>query len=319
MLNKLFNRKKEIAYVAQPEPLPEQVDKQALDNKPPTTQTKAPVVGVLGAKGGVGASSIAVNLAAALVVTGIKTTLIDSNFQQPDAAQLMGIEPEHSLMELFHRMPFPDKQLYEACCAQMEDGRMQSAPTLNLLSPPVDGEAGLKANLSQLADCLKVIRCYADFWVIDLPRHLDKHLVNLIDVCDKILLVFEPSVAGVAACRRWLNIFNDLGYDKQRIICVLNRAGSKYVAVEQQLDTCFSDEPIFRLPNASASAWECSTAGVPMVIEHPKHAYAKAVFKLAENISQSTPPSPTQPAVEPIANLSEMPIKIPTVLTRPVN
>jgi pilus assembly protein CpaE len=273
MLNKLFNRKKETEVKA---PITSAAaDESSLSpllNKPP-----APVVAVLGAKGGVGTSSIAVNLAAALSISGIKTTLLDAVVQQPDAAQLLGAEPEHSLMELLNRMPFPDQQLYEACCFTVAG----SGNNLNLLSPPLSGEAGLKANLTQIAECLKLIRCYADFWVIDLPHYLDKHFVNLVDMCNKILLVFEPTVSGVAASRRWLNIFKDLGYDSDRIVCILNRAGSKYTLVEQQLDTCFADKSIVHLPNASASALECSSTGIPMVIAHPKHAYARAMSKLA--------------------------------------
>ncbi len=263
-----------------------------------------PVIAVLGAKGGVGSTSIAVNLAAMLAVAGKKTTLVDCNLQQPDVAQLVGIEPEHSLMEMINRLPFPDKQLYDACCAPVKSGPMGRAelcpaPTLNLLSPPLAGEAALKANLSQLAECLKLVRCYSDFWVIDLPKHLDKHLVNMTDMCDKILLVLEPTVSGVAACRRWLNIFSDLGYDKNKIICVVNRAGAKYTSVEQQLDDCFAEKPIFRLPNASAIAWDCATRGVPIVTAHPKHAYTQAITKLIQFVgvrrTRAQQASPLQP------------------------
>jgi pilus assembly protein CpaE len=266
MLNKLFSKNKEITAAVQPK----------------STRTASPIVAVLGAKGGVGATSIAVNLAVSIAIAGAKTTLFDCNLQQPDVAQLVGVEPEHSLMDLLHRMPFPDRQLYDACCTVVSN----CGNNLNLLSPPLDGEAGLKTNLSQLADCLKTIRCYADFWVIDLARHLDKHLVNLTDVCDKILLVFEPTVTGVAACRRWLNTFVDLGYDRQRIICLLNRAGAKYGAVEKHIEDCFTGETVFRLPNASATIWDSSTRGVPVIVGHPKHAYTQAMFTLAQHLKQ---------------------------------
>src|SRR5580658_8825890 len=43
-----------------------------------------PVVGVLGAKGGSGATTIAVNLAVAIASMRVRTTLIDANLQQPD-------------------------------------------------------------------------------------------------------------------------------------------------------------------------------------------------------------------------------------------
>jgi Flp pilus assembly CpaE family ATPase len=103
-------------------------------------------------------------------------------------------------------------------------------------------------------------------------------------MCEKILLVFEATVQGVATCKHWLGVFKELGYDNDRIICVLNRSGSKYKSVEQQMSECSSDETIFRLPNAFSAMWESSTHGVPVVLAHPSHAYSKAIIKLAQYI-----------------------------------
>jgi pilus assembly protein CpaE len=240
-----------------------------------------PMVAVVGAKGGVGATSIAINLAAALSMTDIRTTIVDANLQQPDVANMIGKEPEHSFMEMLNRKNSLDRQIFEACSASLSNVDLP----LNFLSPPLDGSAAFKANLSELAECLSTIRTYSQFWVLDLPRHIDKHLVNIIDMCDKILLVFEATVQSVATCRRWLNIFNELGYSKDKIICVLNRSGSKYTGVEQQLTEHFSGETIFRIPNASSIAWECSIKGTPIVLAQPNHKYSQAMLKLAQALT----------------------------------
>lgn len=242
-----------------------------------------PVVAVIGAKGGVGATSIAANLAAILAVMGLNTTLIDANLQQPDMAHMFGKEPEHSLMELLNRGAQLDKQVFEACSIKLAEGEL----SLSLISPPIDGSAAFKANLSQLAECLDLVKSYSQFWLIDLPRHIDKYLVTLADKCDKILLVFEATVSGVAACRRWLNIFSELDYSSDKIICVLNRAGSKYTAVEQQLTNYFTDELIFRIPNASLPAWESNTSGTPIVLAQPNHKYSQALARLAQYLCKS--------------------------------
>ena len=248
---------------------------------PSTLPLSPPVVAVIGAKGGVGATSVAINLAAALAIGGIQTTIVDANLQQPDVANMIGKEPEHSYMELLNRNGSLDKQIFEACSASI------AGIPLNLLSPPLDGSAAFKADLSQLAQCLNSVRSYSQFWILDLPRHIDKHLVTITDMSDKILLVFEATVPGVATCRRWLNIFTELGYSKSKIVCVLNRSGSKYTGVEQQLNEYFSEEAIFRIPNASSVAWECSTRGTPIVLAQPNHKYSQAMNKLAQHLSQS--------------------------------
>lgn len=243
----------------------------------------APVIGIIGAKGGVGATSISINLGAALSLLGYTTTIVDANLQQPDVANMVGQEPEHSFLEMLNRKDFLDEQIFEAC--QVKIGDIDSS--LSLISPPLDGKAGFKTNLSELASCISSIRAYSNFWIVDLPRYIDKNFVNITDLCDKILLVFEANIQGFVSCRRWLNIFNELGYSKDKIICVLNRSGGKYASVEQKLSEYFTEEIIFRIPNASSIAWDCSTKGVSMVLSQSNHKYSQAMIKIAQDLSRS--------------------------------
>jgi Flp pilus assembly CpaE family ATPase len=180
-----------------------------------------------------------------------------------------------------HRSPLLDERIFAACRTSVQDSN------INFLSPSLDGDSGLRADLSQLAQCLKLIRDYAGFWIVDMPRHLDKHFVTLTDLCDKIIVVFEATVSGVAAAQRWLAVFRELGYDKERIICVVNRSGSKYKTVEEQLHDCFDGQIVFNLPNASSVIWECAALGVPVVSAYPGHVYSKAVNNLARAIGES--------------------------------
>ncbi len=235
----------------------------------------SPVVAVLGAKGGAGATTVAINLAASLAAGGLPTTLVDSHYHQPDVATKLGLEPNHSMTELFLRLPEIDRRMFDACSVDVSGH-------LGLLSPPLDGAAGITTTLSALADCIDHIRSYSGFWVIDMYPHLDKHLVTLADRCQKILLVFESTLSGVAACKRWLTVFRDLGYSQDRVICVLNRSGAKPATVEEELAACFADQPLVKLPNAHSMLWDCTARGVTAVSAYPAHAYSKAMQNLAQ-------------------------------------
>jgi pilus assembly protein CpaE len=284
MLNRLFARGKEemraldapiqpaLAAAAEIPSRNEEIDR---DLRP-----ISPAVAVIGAKGGAGATTVAVNLAAALSLLRT-TTIIDGHLQHPGVANLVGAEPAHSIIELLTRVGDVDRKLFDACAGDVAGSHFK------LLSPPLSGEAALQTDLTELSRCLDLIRHYSDFWVLDLPQHLDRHLVTIADQCSKIVLVFEATVPGVAACQRWLKVFRDLGYEKDRIICLLNRSGSKFKGVEEQLDDSFFGQPIFRLPNASSAIWDCANKAVPLVVDNPSHPYSKAVLKLAEQISQT--------------------------------
>jgi pilus assembly protein CpaE len=246
------------------------------------SKQRSSIAGVLGAKGGVGATTLAGNLAAAMSRKYGRTTLIDANFQHPDAALLLACEPRNSLLDLLGRENDLDLQMFEACCLTP----VAALPEMRLLSAPLHGQAAIASSLSDLSKLVNQAQSYSPTWVIDLPRHIDKHFVTLTDACDTLVLVFEASLSCAATVRRWLAIFNELGYSDDRIVCVLNRAGGKYSAVERELDRCLGDREIMRIPNASAALWECASTGVPAVVASPRSPYTAAVQQLADRLQK---------------------------------
>lgn len=284
MLNRMIPKlKNDVSYLSTASGQSAPVESAVFTNEQAKPEMVPGMIAVLGAKGGVGASSIALNLAAAFAMKA-PTVIVDANFQQPEIAHMFAVEPVHSVMELLARTSDLDRQLFEACCFNVSHGEAK----LDLLSPPLDGQAALKANLTVLSDCLLQMHQYRSSWIVDMPRHLDRHFVTMADICEKVLLVFEANVTGIATAQRWLSIFRELGYASDRIICVLNRSGSKYSGIERQLNSCFPDREIVRIPNASSMMWALTTQGLPALISAPNHAYSKAMIKLRDRIVSSS-------------------------------
>jgi pilus assembly protein CpaE len=261
------------------------------------TSVAAPLVAVLGARGGVGTSTIALNLAGALALSDIETTIVDANFQLPDIANLIGQEAEHSILELLGRGVKTDRMLFRACRLEIAS----EGGNLGALLPPADGEAAIKSNLSELSECLEHIASFSSLFLVDLPNHLDKHLVTMLDRCAKIILVFEATISGVAACQRWLSIFAELGYEEDRVMLVCNRSGSKHKLVEDQLPACFVGRNSWKVANASNLLGSPSQHGLPVTMSNPTSAYARSVEKLARNLktalfAENGSPSNSAPA-----------------------
>src|SRR5439155_16567829 len=154
-----------------------------------------------------------------------------------------------------------------------------------LLTPPTNGDAALRLTLTEIAGCLESIRKFSNSWVIDLPRHLDRHLVTLIDRCTAMLIVFEPTLAGVGAARRWLRTLDQLDYPQERIFLVINRSGSKLRTTENEISNLLSEFKVFHVPNAFDLAQSCTTDGVPAVTSQPRSSYAGAIRKMSAELT----------------------------------
>jgi pilus assembly protein CpaE len=241
-------------------------------------KTTAKVIGVLGAKGGVGATTISINLAAALTSTAANKTisLLDANLQQPDAACLLNCTPRYSLLDLARRSAVDDEVI--AACAEniiLEPAKL--ARQFRLFSPPVDANLALQVSLAEVARLLGLFKELPGTWIVDLPRSVNLDLVSMLDLCDCIILVLEPTVTALAAARRWFDVFQDLGLANDRLVAVLNRSGGKLREIEKQLSSELNGVSMLRLPNAYEACESASIEGIPVVTKYPRSSYSKAL------------------------------------------
>ncbi|MBX9687524.1 MAG: P-loop NTPase [Candidatus Obscuribacterales bacterium] len=263
-------------------PLLKETRKQSLANKN-ESRLKAAKIGILGAKGGVGASTLALNLALSLSKNGNTVTLVDGNLQQPDIAVIFAKQAEHSIVDFLARSQDFDQKVWSACSLPMEQGKMASC---RLLSGPADGSAATQANLSQIANSLSCLEDFQDFLLVDLPKNLDKHLVTMLDKLDKIYLIFDGTLACIAAAKRWQKIFAELGYEKEKLVMLHNRAGAKGQDCQHDLPSLLAGHELRKVPNSFVFLEECSTFGEAAVYKNARDIFCKSVAKLADELTE---------------------------------
>lgn len=240
----------------------------------------SPIIGVLGSKGGVGATTLALNLAAAIARDFAAVTIVDANLQQPDAAILVGRQPDFTVLELVERADDMTPEIVSACSTPVST----LVPGCRLVSPPTDGRGAIKTDLTAMAECLNKMRSCSPVWLIDLPRHLDRHLVTMMDICDVIVLVSEPTLTSINSAKRWSQVFEDLEYPESKIVMTLNRVGGKVNLVEDELRKIAPYQDKHSVPNAYEMSERCVTRGEPIVASHPRAPLSVAVSKLAASI-----------------------------------
>lgn len=243
-----------------------------------STPAKAPVVGIIGAKGGVGATIFAINLACALGEKKKQSVLIDCNLQQPDIALTLGLSPRYNLCDLIERRSRLDEKVLAACCERIKYEKQ----TLEVITPPLDLESSLAAELSVLPECLERIQSLKELIFLDLPKQLDQNLLSLLDRCDRIILVTEPTISSVSGAKRWLSVFNDLDYSRDDIAIAFNRSGKNLKQMEQEAAKALGLKRNWYLPSAYNALEQSCLEGTPLVVSHSKDAYVKSIYKIAE-------------------------------------
>lgn len=180
---------------------------------------KINVVAVVGARGGVGASTIAVNTAWMIAhELGKTVTLLDLDLQFGTVALSLDLEPSNGLREAFEN---PDRVdgLFIASAMTHESERLYVMSA----EEPLEDECVLNPSAFDLL--LDALPGEFDLVVVDLPNRLAAQQRRLLALCHSVVIVTDMSVPGMRDTARLAQLVRDAAPEAQ-ISVVVNRTGA---------------------------------------------------------------------------------------------
>ena len=184
------------------------------------TDQTAGIVAVFNARGGVGATTLAVNLAGAAGALGQRVALIDLDLQLGSVTSMLdGKKLERSLAEL----------LMEA--SESADHSIKSAiderSGISIIAQEGRiGEIGM-VTPDRLPAFIEAVKKQHGLVVIDGLRGFSDQAVTALDSADVILLVITQDIPALRSAKHVLSLFKRLGYDRSKVRLVLNRYQKK--------------------------------------------------------------------------------------------
>jgi pilus assembly protein CpaE len=180
------------------------------------------VVAVFSPKGGVGRTTIAVNLAVAAAALGKRVALVDASFQFGDVGVLLNLNPRNkSIADLAGELQSGDGD------AESLDSFMvgHSSGVKVLLAPPTPEQAEL-VGPQEVKRVLTRMRPQHDLIVVDCPSSFNEPTLAVLDEADLVLTILTLEITSVKNMRLFLEVTEQLGYPPDKIRLVLNRADS---------------------------------------------------------------------------------------------
>ena len=99
--------------------------------------------------------------------------------------------------------------------------------------------------------------------------------------------MFEPTLQSVAAAKRWLKVFVELGYSPEKLQLLLNRAGAKTGGIENDVSTLLAGKEIFKIPNAFQLSDECCLTGQAALLKSPHDKFSMAIMAFARTLQKA--------------------------------
>jgi pilus assembly protein CpaE len=180
----------------------------------------ASVVALFSPKGGVGRTTVAVNLAVAAAQTGKRVALVDASFQFGDVGVLLNLNPRNkSIADLAGELQAGEAESLDTFMITHSSG------VKVLLAPPSPEQAEL-IGASAVRKVLQGLRASFDLVVVDCPATFNEPTLAVLDEADLILTLLTLEITSVKNMRLFLEVCEQLGYGPEKIRLVLNRADS---------------------------------------------------------------------------------------------
>lgn len=243
---------------------------------PPVDQEAGKIAVIAAVKGGVGRTTIAANVAAALHRRGQRVCLVDLDLEFGDIALSLKLDPVRTLVDAVEA-DIPD---------DIEDPldllTTEFLPGFNCILAPVDPRSALALPENLIADLLPALAERYDHIVVDTSAHQTAQVSAALRAADRILVVATPDFLNVKALRQQNDLLDLLATRAERLLIINREPGRKAVASgasASDLTSVIGIPIAVTLPD-TVDVPRSILQGRPLVLEDPGHPFSRKLHEL---------------------------------------
>jgi pilus assembly protein CpaE len=271
----------------EPRELVAALDKLARFRGRPVHRQPGRVTAVFSAKGGLGATTLAVNLGVCFAEHSVakSTLLVELDTRHSDVVTFLDLRPRYSILDVFESMDRMDESLLQGLMIKHASG-------LWVLPGPSQIERGYLA-AEQVQAGIDLLRGHFDQVVLDLRHDVDPGTIAALETADTVLFLTSLNVSALRSGAAALAAFRHLGLDLKKIKVVVMRDGTgEDVTVKHARETL--GLPVYwKTPSEYAQVVASINNGRPVVSDAPRSKFARNVRQLSDMLSgDGRPPAP---------------------------
>ncbi|HEY4692980.1 MAG TPA: response regulator [Bellilinea sp.] len=240
------------------------------------------MVAVYSAKGGIGTTTVAANLALALIDRDrdARVVIVDGSMQYGDIHLMFNELGQTSVMDLVPRV-------YELDTDMVENVMLFNRATgISIMPAPPRPEFAEKITGEAFSRILEFMRRHYDYIVLNTDSYLSDAVLAALDAGEVIVLVTAQSINAIRNTRLFLDLWSAFGMTKDRIHLVLNRHDPTSPITTDLVGERLKFQVNTVLPDDDEAARKADALGQPILRSTRDSAYAKAIKSLAEQVAK---------------------------------
>jgi len=255
--------------------------KKAQDAKPKETIKFGRIITLLGSKGGVGTTTLAVNLAVEFAAEKRRNTvvLVDMNLLYGEIPLFLEIKPKYNLGEITKHINRLDPTFLMDILSKHHSG-------VYVLPSESYWREGEKTTPRIMERILTLLKRMFDYVIIDAGTSINDSTVKSFEMSDLIFIVSVLSLPCLANTSKLLTSLHEAGYpQKERIKIIVNRYIKQADLTLKDAADGIKKEIFWTIPNDYKTTMNAINQGLPILSVAPNSPVAKSLQELADNIA----------------------------------
>lgn len=233
-------------------------------------------VAVYSPKGGVGTTTVAVNIAIAAVATRPdRVILVDFALQFGGVATLLNLDPKQTLADVVRdESALREPELLRTYAMRHDSG-------LHVLAAPAAPEDAESISAAHIGLILTTLLEGYDLVVVDAGSTLDERVLTIFESVENVILVVTPEIAALKAMHALLEYLSEAGTIGLKSTFVLNNLFAREILKLRDVESFLGSKMAIELPYDAFLYLKAVNEGVPIITGAPRSAPGERLAKLS--------------------------------------
>ena len=224
-------------------------------NQEDNSQSK--IITIYSNKGGIGKTTIAVNLAMELAkVTKDKVALIDLNLQLGDISTFLNINPTFDVNYVIRNLVNKDERSLIKAFEKYKE------TSLYVLADPSYIEQSESITPQEITSLFEALKKVFSYIIVDMSSNIDANSLKILDCSDWILFTTIVNIPAIRNAQRCLNLFDSRRYPKDKVKIIVNRYMENDDIKIEDIENTLSRKVYWKIPNNYFTIMEAINKGV---------------------------------------------------------
>ena len=242
--------------------------------------TASKIITIYSNKGGIGKTTIAVNLALELAkATRDKVALLDLNLQLGDISTFLNLNPAFDVSYVIKNLIDKKDETLLKAFEKYKDTSMY------ILADPSYIEQSESITPQQITTLFKVLKKVFPYIVVDMSSNIDPNSLKILDLSDWIMFTTIVNIPAIRNSQRCLNLFKSRRYPSGKVKIIINRYMENDEIKIDDIETTLGEKIYWKIPNNYFSIMDSINKGVTVSEINSNSNIANSFRDLASKVS----------------------------------